>query len=112
MKARYYKKEGRYYRHKKQKKEKAKLSLCEPVVARKITETFGLSEDIIAKGAIVRAEGRHKVCIENYRHIIEYSEECIRLQTKTCRIHIEGSHLVVAYYRDDEMCIAGNIRYL
>lgn len=85
-------------------------SLKEPVIARKLSDTFGLAEDIIAGGVMVRAEGKHKVCIENYRHIIEYTQECVRIQTKNGRIHIEGTELVVAYYREEEMCIAGNIQ--
>lgn len=110
MSKKYYEHDGNYYRHKKNRKEKVSPSLKEPVLARKLSDTFGLAEDIIAGGVMVRAEGKHKVCIENYRHIIEYTQECVRVQTKNGRIHIEGDGLIVAYYREEEMCVAGNIQ--
>ena len=53
--------------------------------------------------------GRGRLCIENYRNIIEYTDSLIRIQTKTGRIHIIGRNLVIAYFRDDGMCIVGEI---
>ena len=38
-----------------------------------------------------------------------YTECLIRIQTKTCRIHILGEKLIIAYFREDGMCVTGNI---
>lgn len=109
-KGKYYENQGNYYRTKHRKKEKIKPQTGEPVLAQSLSRKFGISEDILAGAVMVRMEGKHKVCIENYRHMIEYSKECVRIQVKYGRIHILGSELVIAYYRDEEMCIVGNIK--
>ncbi len=86
-----------------------KPSTGEPVIAERISKKFGMSEDILAKAPVIIGYGRHRLCIENYRNIIEYTADIVRVQTKTCRIHITGDNLVIAYFRDDGMCVTGNI---
>ena len=68
-----------------------------------------MSEDIIAGAPLLMGYGRGRLCIENYRNIIEYTDSLIRIQTKTGRIHIIGRNLVIAYFRDDGMCVVGEI---
>lgn len=81
----------------------------EPRIANGLSRKFQISEDIIAGEPILMGYGRARLCIENYRNIIEYTENLIRIQTKTGRIHVRGEGLVIAYYRDDSMCIVGKI---
>ncbi|MCH5267454.1 MAG: YabP/YqfC family sporulation protein [Lachnospiraceae bacterium] len=82
----------------------------EPRIAGGISRKFQISEDIIAGEPLLMGYGRTRLCIENYRNIIEYTENLIRIQTKTGRIHVRGEELVIAYYRDDSMCIVGKIQ--
>lgn len=96
-------------KRKKHKTVSVEPSNGEPVIGRRVSGYLGLTEDILAGAVLVMVEGKHKVCIENYRSIIEYTEDLIRIQTKNCRLHIEGSKLAIAYFRDDEMCVVGNI---
>jgi sporulation protein YqfC len=49
------------------------------------------------------------VCIENYRGIIEYTECLIRVQAKGKQIRLQGRHLQIEYYTNDEMKITGTI---
>ncbi len=95
--------------HKHNKKPAAKPSLGEPVIAERISRKLNMTEDIIAKAPVLTGYGRHRFCIENYRNIIEYTDWIIRIQTKICRIHIIGEKLVIAYFREDGMCVTGNI---
>lgn len=81
----------------------------EPRIAETISRKLQLSEDILAEEPLLMGYGPHRLCLENYRHIIEYSDEVIRIQTKMGRIHVKGKQLVIAYFRDDGMCIMGNI---
>lgn len=95
--------------HKHSKAPETKPSIKEPAIAEQISRRLQISEDILAKAPIVMGYGRHRFCIENYRSIIEYTTEIIRIQTKTGRIHIIGKNLTIAYYRDDGMCVIGDI---
>ena len=95
--------------HKHSKKLSANPSVKEPVIAEAISKKLRISEDVLAQAPIVMGYGTHRFCVENYRNIIEYTQELIRIQTKTVRIHIIGKNLVIAYFRDDGMCIIGDI---
>ena len=56
--------------------------------------------------------GTCEVCIENYRGILEYTENLIRVQTKERLIKLSGKHLQIEYYTNDEMKITGRIEAL
>ena len=97
------------HKHKHEKKMQAKPEAREPIISRKLSERFDIPQDIIAKAPIIFAYGNNRLCIDNYRNIIEYTEELIKVQTKQKKIYIKGSRLVIAYFREDEMCVLGNI---
>ena len=59
---------------------------------------------------IITAMGRNQVLVENYKGIIEYTREKIRLQTKNCQVTVQGQQLVVEYYTNEEMKITGCIQ--
>ena len=95
--------------HKHHPKAHVKPADEEPKIASAISRKFQMSEDIIAGAPLLMGYGRGRLCIENYRNIIEYTDSLIRIQTKTGRIHIIGRNLVIAYFRDDGMCVVGDI---
>lgn len=74
-----------------------------------LSETMKLPSDILAGAPIMTLVGNRQVSIENYKGIIEYTEEQIRVQTKIGRIHIEGKRLNIEYYTVDDMRVTGNI---
>ncbi|MBR1742542.1 MAG: YabP/YqfC family sporulation protein [Lachnospiraceae bacterium] len=96
-------------KHARHRKEKVAPEAREPVISRILTERLRLSEDVLGKAPILMGYGNRRFCIENYSNIIEYTKERIRIQTKTGRIHILGKNLVIAYYRDDGMCVVGEV---
>lgn len=77
-----------------------------------ISEQLGISEDIIAGAPIVKAIGQRKVSIENYKGIIEFNRNYIKIQAIHCRIIIKGVNLNIAYFSNDEMLITGCIKEL
>ncbi len=91
------------------KKEKVSPEAREPVITRLLTEKLKISEDVLSRAPILMGYGNRRFCIENYSNIIEYTKERIRIQTKTGKIHILGKNLVIAYYRDDGMCVIGEV---
>ncbi|MBO5484510.1 MAG: YabP/YqfC family sporulation protein [Lachnospiraceae bacterium] len=96
-------------KHKHQKSCKVAPSMEEPVLTRKLSGKLKMQEDILAKAPVLTSYGRYRLCIENYRSILEYREEQIRIQTKTGKISVQGRNLGIAYYRDECMCIIGEI---
>lgn len=73
-------------------------------------ESLELPRDIMYGAVIITAMGRSQVLVENYKGIIEYTREKIRLQTKNCQVTVQGKQLVVEYYTNEEMKITGFIQ--
>ncbi len=96
-------------KHKHSKKAECRPADGEPKIARVISRKMKLSEDVLAGAPIITGYGRGRCNIENYRNIIEYTENVIRVQTKVGKIQVTGKNLMIAYYRDDSMCIIGDI---
>lgn len=69
-----------------------------------------LPTDILAGAPIITATGRNEICLENYKGIIEYNGNLVKVQTKACKICIEGKQLNIPYFNEDEMCITGYIQ--
>jgi sporulation protein YqfC len=74
-----------------------------------LTQKMKLPRDLVLGAAVLTVTGRSEAYIENYRGIIEYTSERIRLQTKTCQMMLSGEGLHIDYYTEDEMKISGQI---
>lgn len=72
-----------------------------------IVESLELPKDLVYGAVMVTITGRGEVLVENYRGILEYNQTHIRLQTKTCRLLIQGKNLHIVYYTNEEMKITG-----
>jgi YabP family. len=75
-----------------------------------ISKNLKLPSDILAGAPIVTVTGKNQISLENYKGIIEYTGNLIRIQSKICRIHIEGDNLNIDYLTDEEMRISGLIK--
>lgn len=75
-----------------------------------LSNRLHLPADILAGAPIITATGRNELCLENYKGIIEFNGDLIKVQTKLCRICIEGKHLNILYFTEDEMRITGYIQ--
>lgn len=74
-----------------------------------LADAASMPKDVVLGASVVTILGTNEVCIENYRGIIEYTECLIRVQTKTRQIRLNGKHLQIEYYTNDEMKITGII---
>lgn len=80
-----------------------------------MVESLKLPKDSVLGASIVTITGNSEVFVENYRGILEYSNEMILLQGKTCKIELTGKKLNIVYYTNEDMKISGRIsaiRYL
>lgn len=91
------------------KENKKKSELEKQTYLEALSTHLNLPSDILAGAPILTVTGSHQICVENYKGIIEYTGNCIRIQAKSCRIHITGKHLNIDYFTDDEMRISGSI---
>ncbi len=81
-----------------------------PTYFEDLSSRLHLSADILAGAPIITATGRNEICLENYKGIIEYNSNLIKVQTKLCKICIEGKQLNILYFTEDEMRITGFIQ--
>ena len=80
-----------------------------------LVESLKLPKDICMGAIKVTMTGNYEAWIENYRGILEYTEEQILLQGKTCQVCFEGTRLSIDYYTNEDMKISGcitGVRYL
>ncbi len=94
---------------KKGKKNKIKSNLS-PTYLEALSSRLHLPADMLAGAPVVTATGRNELRLENYKGIIEYNDNLIKVQTKICKICIEGKDLNILYFTEDEMRITGYIQ--
>lgn len=92
------------------KDSKKKRELEKQTYLEALSTNLNLPEDILAGAPILTVTGNNQLCLENYKGIIEYTGNLIRIQAKNCRIHIEGAELTIDYFTDDEMRISGRVK--
>ena len=78
-------------------------------VRAKLAQKLNIPEDISEGLPIVTITGKSEVYVENYKGIIEYGKNCIRIQTKGCRITFTGKDLEIVYYTNVDMKITGEL---
>ena len=99
----------KFEEEKKKEKELDKRSKLES-----ISSSLHIPADVIASAPVLMATGKTHITLENYKSIIEYNGNVIRVQTKQCKISIEGKRLNIDYFTNEEMRISGlieTIRY-
>ncbi len=75
----------------------------------RITDTLNLPKDIVMGASILHMIGQYEVYIENYKNIIEFNENVIKIQARSTKIIITGKHLHIEYFNNDDMKIKGRI---
>lgn len=72
-------------------------------------DSLQLPKDILRGDMRITLTGNREVWIENYKGILEYSEDCILLQGKNIRVQFEGKRLTIDYYTNEDMKLTGKI---
>ncbi len=78
-------------------------------VKEKMVDVFQLPKDIILGASIVTVIGMSEVWVENYKGILECTNDSIVLQGKRCQIGVYGKQLTIDYYTSNDMKIYGRI---
>ncbi|MFV0344035.1 MAG: YabP/YqfC family sporulation protein [Anaerocolumna sp.] len=80
-----------------------------------ISDSLKLPSDVLIGAPIITAFGKNEICIENYKSILEYNDNYIKILSKIGSIVIEGKKLKISYFTNDEMKVTGlvhSINYL
>ena len=78
-------------------------------VKEQMTEALNLPKDLTLGAVILTITGKHEAYVENYMSLIEYTDNQIRIQTRTCKLEIHGKQLEIVYYTNEEMKITGEL---
>lgn len=74
-----------------------------------IIDALQLPKDLCLGALNIRLIGKYDAYIENYKNIIQYESDIIKLQGKNCRVKISGSNMKIVCFSKDDMKIKGNI---
>ena len=66
-------------------------------------------QDVVLGVPILTLTGHYEVNIENYRGILEYTEQLIRINVRSGQIRITGKSLEINYYTTTDMKITGKV---
>lgn len=69
-----------------------------------------LPKDVCLGAIRVTLTGNLEAWIENYKGILEYTEEEILLQGKNCQVSFQGKKMTIDYYTNEDMKISGCIQ--
>lgn len=75
----------------------------------KASDHLGLPKEVFMGASVMHITGKYELYIENFKSIIEYNEEIIKVQAITCKIFIYGKRLHIEYFNNNDMKITGRI---
>lgn len=78
-------------------------------IKRNVSEALELPKEVVLNLPLISIIGREEFCIENYKGIIEYSEEKIRINTASGILKIEGKNLNLRNITSESLTITGGM---
>ncbi len=78
-------------------------------IKNKITKALELPREIVLDLPLISMVGNDELLIENYRGLIEYTGEKMRINTKAGVVRIEGKNLVLKHITSENVLINGKI---
>lgn len=76
----------------------------------RLTEKLDIPPDILEGATIVNMYGNQSALVENYKSIIEYSPNLIKLQGRHIKLLIEGEDLKIDRFTLEDCKIRGDIQ--
>ena len=77
-----------------------------------VTEALELPKEIMLNLPLISLVGREEVTIENYKGILEYGEELVRIGTAAGVLRLTGSGLCLKQLSAECMLVTGRIENL
>lgn len=74
-----------------------------------LTEVFEVPKDVILGEAIITLTGKREALVENYKGIVEYTNDYIKILTKNGLIEFKGNDFNIIYLTNEEIKVTGSI---
>ncbi len=78
-------------------------------IREKIAEMTEIPKDFMMNMPRVTILGNREICVDNYKGLLEYSQETIRLASTNKIIIIKGEELLITRIVEDAVFVGGNI---
>ena len=79
---------------------------------RNMTESLDLPKEIMLNLPLISMVGREEVTIENYKGILEYGEELVRISTEAGSLRLAGRNLCLKQLSAECVVITGTVEKL
>ena len=79
---------------------------------RNVTEALELPKEIMLNLPLICLIGREEITIENYRGILEYNEETVRIGTAAGVLRLRGRNFCIRQLAQECLVIAGTVEGL
>lgn len=74
-----------------------------------LSRSLHLPEDVVKKSSIINILGNHSILIENFKSIMDYKQDFVKIKAKNRIISIHGERLTIEYYNREEIKINGRM---
>lgn len=74
-----------------------------------LIRSLHLPEDVVKNSSIINILGSNTMIVENFKAIMDYKDDYVRIKAKDKIISIYGSKLVIEYYNSEEIKIVGKM---
>ena len=78
-------------------------------IRKHMTEALELPKELLLNLPLLSLIGREEITIENYKGILEYSEEAVRIGTAAGIIELSGSALCLKQLSAEVMVVTGRL---
>ncbi len=77
---------------------------------RRLVEMLELPKEVVFNLPVIQALGNEEVSVMNYKGLVEYNEEYVRINAGIGIIQLEGIRLVLRQVTSDHITISGRIK--
>lgn len=82
---------------------------AERLVTSKLTSALELPKEVLMNLPLITLIGKEEMTIENFKGILEYSEDGVRISTSAGIVRLEGKKLLLKQITSDSIVIVGLI---
>jgi len=77
---------------------------------KQVVTALELAPDLDGGETKISLTGSGEAVIENYKGILEYTGEYIKIQTKNAKLTVYGKKLSIEYYTNEDMKVVGFVK--
>ncbi|MCR5737838.1 MAG: YabP/YqfC family sporulation protein [Eubacterium sp.] len=74
-----------------------------------VDNSYDFPRDVIGKEVLCQMIGQKEFIIENYKRLLLFLPEEIKVQCHCYTLTIKGEHLVISYYNNETIILSGCI---